>query len=215
MRRWIELASEWLKPIHREIKDQMMRGPYIQVDETPISYLDPAMEGRARVTCGWRIDQVRMSSLNGTPAARRNAWRNSYRSTLAARSSVTATAVTIALLEIVQRKADRFYWLDAGPTHDGAFMRRLITHQNRPAGILIQIGRLYDIERTLRRQRAGQALRDAYRTSQSIPICRRLKRHCRVVYHPAVPAKEHDGQSGQLRPVTMGVAGSLPQKTRN
>lgn len=36
-----------------------------------------------------------------------------------------------------------------------------------------------------------------------------------VVYHPAVPAKEHDGQSGQLRPVTMGVAGSLPQKIRN
>ena len=34
MARWIQLASEWLKPIYRQIKEQMMRGSYIQVDET-------------------------------------------------------------------------------------------------------------------------------------------------------------------------------------
>jgi transposase len=39
--RWVHLASEWLKPIYREIKHQMMSGPYIQIDETPIKYLDP------------------------------------------------------------------------------------------------------------------------------------------------------------------------------
>ena len=42
--------------------------------------------------------------------------------------------------------------------------------------VLIQIAHLYDIERKLRRQRAGPALRDAYRTSQSAPICRRIHR---------------------------------------
>jgi hypothetical protein len=41
MARWVQLASEWLKPIYRQIKDQMMRGSYLQVDETPIRYLDP------------------------------------------------------------------------------------------------------------------------------------------------------------------------------
>src|SRR5258708_32765408 len=40
--------------------------------------------------------------------------------------------------------------------------------------VLIQIGHLYDIERSLRRQRAGSVLRDAHRTSQSVPICRRI-----------------------------------------
>jgi transposase len=30
MARWVQLASEWLKPIYRQIKDQMMRGPYIR-----------------------------------------------------------------------------------------------------------------------------------------------------------------------------------------
>jgi transposase len=41
MTRWVHLASEWLKPIYRQIKDQMMKGSYLQVDETPIRYLDP------------------------------------------------------------------------------------------------------------------------------------------------------------------------------
>jgi transposase len=42
--------------------------------------------------------------------------------------------------------------------------------------ILRQIGHLSDIERSLRRQRAGYALRDAYRTSQSRLICARIQR---------------------------------------
>jgi Transposase IS66 family len=51
-----------------------------------------------------------------------------------------------------------------------------LDHAPKEAGwILIQIGHLYDIDRTLRGQRTGPALRDAYRTSQSIPIRRRLK----------------------------------------
>jgi transposase len=41
MARWVNLASEWLKPIYRQIQNQMMSGFYIQVDETPIRYLDP------------------------------------------------------------------------------------------------------------------------------------------------------------------------------
>jgi Transposase IS66 family len=35
------LSREWLKPIYAEMKAQMMSGPYLQVDETPIRYLDP------------------------------------------------------------------------------------------------------------------------------------------------------------------------------
>lgn len=48
----MQLASEWLKPIYREIKEQMMSGPYIQVDETPIKYLDPG-NGKAGQGYPW------------------------------------------------------------------------------------------------------------------------------------------------------------------
>jgi hypothetical protein len=43
------------------------------------------------------------------------------------------------------------------------------------AWILVQIGHLYWIEAELRKQRAGVALRDAYRSSQSRPVIRRIQ----------------------------------------
>jgi transposase len=52
-----------------------------------------------------------------------------------------------------------------------------LDHAPKEAGwILLQIGHLYEIERRLRRQRSGRALRDAYRSSQSRPICGRVRR---------------------------------------
>jgi transposase len=52
-----------------------------------------------------------------------------------------------------------------------------LDHAPKEAGwILIQIGHLYGIERRLRHQEAGPALREAYRTSQSTPLCQRIHR---------------------------------------
>jgi len=34
--RWVELASEWLKPIYEQIRTGVMAGGYVQMDETPI-----------------------------------------------------------------------------------------------------------------------------------------------------------------------------------
>ena len=52
MARWVHLASEWLKPLYRQIKEQMMKVPYLQVDETPIRYLDPG-NGKTRLGYLW------------------------------------------------------------------------------------------------------------------------------------------------------------------
>jgi transposase len=52
-----------------------------------------------------------------------------------------------------------------------------LDHAPKEAGwVLNQIGHLYDIERNLRHKQAGPMLRDAYRASQSVPICRRIYR---------------------------------------
>jgi len=52
-----------------------------------------------------------------------------------------------------------------------------LDHAPKEAGwVLNQIGHLYEIERNLRHKRAGPVLRDAYRTSQSVLICRRIHR---------------------------------------
>jgi len=50
MARWVELAADWFEPIYREIRTGVLAGGYVQLDETPVDYLDP---GRGRTAHGW------------------------------------------------------------------------------------------------------------------------------------------------------------------
>ena len=35
------LAANWLKPIYENIRTGVLAGGYVQVDETPVDYLEP------------------------------------------------------------------------------------------------------------------------------------------------------------------------------
>jgi transposase len=37
----VELAARWLKPIYEHIRTGMMGGGYVQLDKTPVAYLEP------------------------------------------------------------------------------------------------------------------------------------------------------------------------------
>ena len=50
--RWVALAADWLKPIYEQIRTGVMAGGYVQVDETPVSYLEPG-HGRTRQAYLW------------------------------------------------------------------------------------------------------------------------------------------------------------------
>lgn len=52
MVRWMELAADWLKPIYEQIRVGVMGGGYLQVDETPIKYLNPG-HGKTRQGYLW------------------------------------------------------------------------------------------------------------------------------------------------------------------
>ena len=54
--RWVELAADWLQPIYENIRTGVMAGGYVQVDETPVDYLDPG-HGRARQGYLWTGSQ--------------------------------------------------------------------------------------------------------------------------------------------------------------
>ncbi|HEY4051814.1 MAG TPA: IS66 family transposase [Acidobacteriaceae bacterium] len=176
MARWIQLASEWLKPIYRQIKEQMMKSSYIQVDETPIKYLDPG-NGKTGQGYLWVVhrpgddvlfewyttreakclDKLIPSNFSGTIQCDGYSAYDRF----AKHRAIEGWPVLLAGCWAHARRG--FY--------------EALDHAPKEAGwVLIQIGHLYDIERTLRRQRAGPVLRDAYRTSQSAPICRRIQR---------------------------------------
>lgn len=48
--RWVELAADWLQPIYQALRSGVMAGGYVQVDETPVRYLDP---GGGQTATGW------------------------------------------------------------------------------------------------------------------------------------------------------------------
>jgi transposase len=176
MARWVHLASEWLKPIYQQIKDQMMRGSYIQVDETPIKYLDPGngKTGQGYLWVAHRpgedvlfewyttreakcLDKLIPLDFSGTIQCDGYSAYDHF-------ARHRASAGKPVLLAGCWAHARRGFYeaLDHAP--------------KEAAWILVQIGHLYEIERRLRRQQAGPALRDAYRISQSTPICRRIHR---------------------------------------
>ncbi|MDB6028431.1 MAG: Transposase [Verrucomicrobiales bacterium] len=71
----MELTADWLKLIYQQIKLGVMAGGYVQVDETPIRYLEPG-HGETRQGYLWVGSKPgEMSTSNGKPAARRCAWK--------------------------------------------------------------------------------------------------------------------------------------------
>jgi transposase len=176
MARWMGLVSEWLKPIYSEMKSQMMSGPYIQVDETPIRYLDP---GNGKTGQGYLW------------VAHRPGGDVVYEWHTSRGASCLEQLIPIDFTGTLQ--CDGYSAYDSFASRRGAQRQELIlagcwAHARRgffeakepapkEAGwILLQIGHLYQIEAALRKQRAGAALRDAYRSAQSRPIIRRIRR---------------------------------------
>ena len=50
---WVEQAAELLKPVYRAIREDLLRGNYLQADETPIRYLDPDVKGKSQQGYLW------------------------------------------------------------------------------------------------------------------------------------------------------------------
>lgn len=50
---WIAKGAEWLQPIAREMKRELLAGDYLQVDETPVRVLDPEVKGKCALGYLW------------------------------------------------------------------------------------------------------------------------------------------------------------------
>jgi transposase len=171
--RWVELASDWLKPIYEQIRTGVMAGGYVQVDETPIAYLEPG-NGKTKQgylwTCSrpggdvfyhWEtsragacLDQIIPVDFQGTLQCDGYA---GYRSFANGRTKAIELAGCWAH---VRRK----------------FHEALAQSPMTAGWLLRQIQNLYRVEARLREQPAGPRLREAARTHQSRPIVQRLQR---------------------------------------
>ena len=171
--RWVELAADWLQPIYEHIHTGVMAGGYVQVDETPINYLDPG-NGKTRqgylwtgsrpggdVFFHWATSRAAACLANIIPVNFIGTVQcdgySAYRALAAERKGVVALAGCWAH---VRRK----------------FFESLESSPRTAAWILRQLQHLYLIESRLREVKAGPRLRQAVRAHQSRPIVQRLER---------------------------------------
>lgn len=171
--RWVELAADWLKPIYEQIRTGVMAGGYVQVDETPIDYLEPG-NGKTKQGYLWTgsrpnddvffhwetsratacLDNVIPSTFTGTLQC------DGYAAYRAFANGRTPEITLAGCWAHVRRK---FYEArESSP---------------RLAGWLLgQIQQLYRIEARLREHGAGPSLRTAVRASESRPVVKRIER---------------------------------------
>jgi transposase len=171
--RWVELAADWLQPIYENIRTGVMAGGYVQVDETPINYLEPG-NGKTKQGYLWTgsrpggdvffrwetsrsaacLDNIIPVNFTGTIQCDGYA---AYRSFAAERKGAVALAGCWAH---VRRK----------------FFESLESSPRTAAWIMRQLQHLYLVESRLREKKAGPQLRQAVRAHQSRPIVERLER---------------------------------------
>jgi transposase len=171
--RWVELAADWLRPIYEQIRTGVMAGGYVQVDETPIQFLEPG-HGKTRQgyfwTCSrpggdvvfrWETSRSAQCLNNLIPADFRGVVQCDGYSAYRALADGRKGAIQLAgCWAHVRRK----------------FYDALEQSPRTAAWFLGQIQQLYTVEASLRDHRAGPDLRAAVRASQSKPVVQRLER---------------------------------------
>jgi transposase len=171
--RWVGLAADWLKPIYEHIRTGVMAGGYVQVDETPINYLEPGY-GRARQGYLWTGSRPGGDVFFRWETSRAGACLEhivpeNFQGTLqcdgysAYRAFANGRGDRIELAGCWAHVRRKFY--------------EAMEQAPRTAGWLLRhIQHLYRVEANLREQGAGPRLRQAVRASQSRPLVERIQR---------------------------------------
>jgi transposase len=171
--RWVALAADWLKPVYEQIRTGVMAGGYVQVDETPVNYLDPG-NGRTRQGHLWTGSRPKGDVFFRWETSRATACLDrvipaNFTGTLqcdgyaAYRAFANGRSPTIELAGCWAHVRRKFYEaIETSPKTAGWIVR--------------QIQHLYQVEAGSRGQHAGPRLRAAVRSHQSRPIVERLQR---------------------------------------
>src|ERR1051326_3933662 len=171
--RWGALAADWLRPLYEQIRTGVLAGGYVQVDETPIRYLEPGY-GRTRQGYLW--------------TASRPGGDVTYRWETSRAAACLDKVIPVNFTGTVQCDGYSAYRAFANGRAGAIELAGCWAHVRRPfhealeqsprtAGWIVRhIQHLYRIEARLREQRAGPRLRQAVRTHQSRPLVQRIER---------------------------------------
>lgn len=171
MARWMDMVADRLEPIYNILKDEVLGGFYIQMDESPIRYLSPGA-GKAPLGYVWVTSRPGGNTIYHWKTSRsadciREILREDFEGILqtdacAVYGSFAKERPKVKMAGCMAHVRRKFYEAyDQAPAL-GNF-------------ILSHIGELYDVERSLKKRRAGPALRESERHAASRQILSRMR----------------------------------------
>lgn len=167
---WVEAGAQWLRPVYERMKRELVSGEYLQVDETPIRYLDPDQPGKAQTGYLWTYSRPGADVIFEWNTSRGRAgperFLNGYRGRLqtdgyGVYESLARDRAGLVLIGCWAHARRKFF--------------EALDEDCRAAWVVGQIGQLYDIERRLRAAGNGPRLREAVRASEAGPVLRRIE----------------------------------------
>jgi transposase len=179
---WVEAAADWLSPIYREMRAGLVAGNYLQVDETPIRYLDPDVSGKSQQGYLWTYSHPRGDVVFDWQVSRSRAGPRAFLQAFAGHLQVDGYGVYESLAGERRELILVGCW-----AHVRRGFHEALGEGRVVAWFLGQMGQLYAVEKALRQQRAGPALRAAVRAWQSAPVLARLRRAMERVRRRVLP----------------------------
>jgi transposase len=183
MNGWVEAAADWLTPIYREMKAGLVAGAYLQVDETPIRYLDPDVKGKSQQGWLWTYSHPQSDVVFEWQVSRSREGPREFLKSFHGQLQTDGYGV----YESLARERGGELILIGCWAHARRGFYEALGEGRAAAWIVGQIGLLYAVEKTLREQPAGPQLRAAVRAWQSRPILARLRRALEVVRRRVLP----------------------------
>lgn len=178
---WMGQVAWWLKPIYEHIGNELRRGRYLQIDETPVRYCQ-AEGGGSRQGYLWVYHRPGGGVLYEWHTGR---GADCLEKMLDGFGGTMQTDGYSAYSSFLKRRSQERNQTPIVPAACWAHARRkfheaLEECPGQAGWILRQIQHLYRIEARLRRQQARPALREAVRSAESGMILRRIEKALRL-----------------------------------
>src|SRR5208283_4607783 len=179
---WVEQAAELLKPVYRSIREDLLRGNYLQADETPIRYLDPDVKGKSQQGYLWTYSRPGGDVLFEWRVSRSRAGPEEFLKNFRGKLQTDGYSAYESLAKVRGDLTLVGCW-----AHVRRGFHEALAETRLAAWFVRQIGLLYAVEKKLREQKTGPALRQAMRVWQAQPVLDRLHQAMELVRRRTLP----------------------------
>jgi hypothetical protein len=168
--------------VYRSIREDLLRGNYLQADETPIRYLDPDVKGKSQQGYLWIYSRPKSDVLFEWRVSRARAGPEEFLKNFRGKLQTDGYSA----YESLAKDRDGLTLIGCW-AHVRRGFHEALAETRLAAWFVRQIGLLYAVEKELREERAGPAKRQAMRVWQSQPVLARLHRAMELIRRKTLP----------------------------